>query len=71
MRKHKFLIIGALVALIGVVMIVGSGIADAIFEWNNPDMTDMRRLIENPSPTITSVIGCIVLVIGSGIAKRD
>lgn len=71
MKKHKFLIIGAIMIVIGIVMILGSAIADTIFECNNPDMTDMRRLIENPSPAITSVIGYIVLIIGSAITKRD
>lgn len=71
MKKHKFLIIGAIMIVIGIVMILGSAIADTIFEWNNPDMADMRRLIENPSPAITSVIGYIVLIIGSAVTKCD
>ena len=69
MKNCKFLIIGCIMVIIGLVIGFGSAISAMIFRWNNPDMTEMRQFLENPGPTITSIIGYVIAGIGYEIAK--
>lgn len=39
----------------GILGMIGALIASMIFSFKNPDMTEMRKLIENPEPTIVCV----------------
>ena len=56
---------------IGAVLIIGAfigmiicAIAATIFYFQNPDMTDLRRLIEYPAPSIWTVVCLICAAIG-------
>lgn len=57
--------------IIGAVLIIGAVIGciicmvvSIVFAIQNPDMTEMRRLIEYPAPTIWGVICVVSAVIG-------
>lgn len=57
---------------IGVILTIGSligivvcAIVSTIFYFQNPDMTDLRRLFEYPEPAIGAVICFITFTIGS------
>lgn len=71
MKEHKFLIIGCIMMVAGLVMLLGASIAAMVFSWNNPDMTEMRQFLENPGPTIISVLGCAIAYTGCVIVKYD
>ncbi len=51
--------IGAVLFFGGIIGMVICAIASGIFYFQNPDMTDLRRLIEYPEPTIWMVV-CFV-----------
>lgn len=58
--------------LLGIAMMLCSGIALAVLRWQNPDMTDTRLFLEYPLPTITVVIGYLIatLSVSAGRYKR-
>lgn len=55
-----------LVSLIGMLVCV---ISATVFHFQNPDMTELRRFIEFPWPTIGAVVCLVVYVIGEYIIK--
>ena len=57
--KDKFYTI---IYIIGFIVMVGCAIASIVFAIQNPDMTEMRRLIEYPWPTI--VLGVDLIILG-------
>ena len=57
--KDKFCTI---IYIIGFIVMVGCAIASIVFAIQNPDMTEMRRLIEYPWPTI--VLGVDLIILG-------
>lgn len=58
-KNDKFVWAGLILAALCLVVIIGCGIASIVISVKNPDMTEMRRLVEYPQPAI---IGCIALV---------
>lgn len=48
--------IGVILMIGGIIGIIACGIASVVFMVKNPDMTDMRRLIEYPDPAIWIII---------------
>ena len=57
---------------VGMILILGAFIAliiaaiwSTIFRFQNPDMTDLRLVIENPTPTIIAIVS----LIGFGVGK--
>ena len=56
--KDKFCVI---IFIVGVVVVIGCVIASSVFAIQNPDMTEIRRFIEFPQPTIVLCIDCIIL----------
>ena len=63
--------------LIGILLVIGSFIGmivcavfAVIFNFQNPDMTDLRLLIEYPGPTIGVVICLICYMFGQHLLKR-
>lgn len=62
--------------IIGVTLIIGAfigmlicAIASIIFSFQNPDMTEMRRFLEYPEPTIWSIVCLACAWIGKTILK--
>ena len=55
-----------LISLIGMLACV---ISATVFYFQNPDMTELRRFIEFPWPTIGVVICLVVYVIGEYVIK--
>lgn len=58
-KNEKFMWAGLILAALCFAVIVGCGVASIVFSVKNPDMTEMRRLMEYPQPVI---IGCVALV---------
>ena len=62
--------------IIGVTLIIGAfigmlicAIASIIFSFQNPDMTEMRRFLEYPEPTIWLIVCLVCAWIGKTILK--
>ena len=55
--RDVLIVIGLLICII---ILIACVISTAIFYFNNPDMTDLRRLIENPKPAIIAIIAFIM-----------
>lgn len=63
---------------IGMILTFGSlvgmsmcGIAAIVFAFKNPDMTEIRRLIEYPYPTIWAIICFICCKIGANMLEAN
>ena len=63
--------------LIAVVLIIGgfvgliaSVIAASVFYFQNPDMTELRRFMEYPTPTIWGIVCFIAVEVGLYLCKR-
>lgn len=52
--------IGMILMLIALVGVVIAGICSVVYSIQNPDMTEMRQLIENPGPPVTAII-CFIM----------
>lgn len=65
-RKSKVRFALVLVSLIGMLVCAVSAV---VFYFQNPDMTELRRLIEFPWPTIGAVVCLVVYVIGEYVIK--
>lgn len=63
MKKFKSFIRIALV-IGGMIGIIACIVAAWVFMFHNPDMTDMRRLIEYPAPTIWSIVCLVAVLVG-------
>ena len=57
-------IIGITLVIIAFIAIVGSVIWAIVFNWMNPDMTELRLFITNPYPTIIMFVSIGVLMVG-------
>lgn len=66
--KHKT-ILGLIMILIGLGLMICAGVAAAIFNFQHIDMTQLRQFIENPAPTIVTIIGYIMATVGISIVK--
>ena len=64
MMKNVKNIFGKVLIVAAFCMMIGSVIASVIFQFQNPDMTDIRCLIENPGPSIVAVLSFIFFGIG-------
>lgn len=62
--------IGAILIITSIVAVIVSAIWSAVFQIMNPDMTNMRILIENPYPTIIAIISLAVFLF-SGKLMND
>lgn len=70
MKKNNVITIIKFILIIGALIgMVVCAVSSLIFWLQNPDMTDLRRLIEFPEPTIGVMI-CFV-VFGIGMYLRD
>lgn len=64
--------------IFGMILVIGSMIClliclilSMVFYFKNPDMTDLRRFIENPEPAIGAIICLIVGKIGISLLGNN
>lgn len=57
--------IGMILNLIAFIALVVAAIWSIVFQFQNPDMTELRLFIENPGPTIMAIVS----LIGFGVGK--
>ena len=57
-------IIGVVLVIGGLIGLIACAVAAVIFYFQNPDMTDLRRLIEYPEPSIWAVVCLVCEAIG-------
>lgn len=70
MKKSKTkTIIGLVLMIISTISVVACAVCATVFYFQNPDMTELRRLIEFPQPAIGVVICLAVFGIGKYIIK--
>lgn len=64
-------IIGCILIVVAIIAIIGCAIAAAIFYFQNPDMTELRRFIEYPAPSIIALIAIVVAYVGKYLISRS
>ena len=69
MKKTKD-IIGCGLILCGFIGIIACVIAAYVFMWQNPDMTEMRRFLEYPWPTVWCIVDFIGVQVGLRMVKK-
>lgn len=52
--------VGIILMLIALVGVVVAGVCSVVYGIQNPDMTEMRQLIENPGPPVAAII-CFIM----------
>ena len=57
----------AFLALGGLTIAVIGGIAYFIYQWQNPDMTDLRLFLSNPWPTFLCLFGWSMTIMSTSI----
>lgn len=71
-KKHNLTaIIGCILIVLAIIAIIGSAVAAAIFYFQNPDMTELRRFIEYPEPSIIALIAIVVAYVGKYLISRS
>jgi hypothetical protein len=68
--KNK-IFIGIVLIIIAIVALITSVIWHWVFNLMNPDMTELRLLIENPYPTIIAIASTIGLMIGRVLMEEN
>lgn len=70
MKKSKTkTIIGLVLMIISIIGMVACAVCATVFYFQNPDMTELRRFIEFPWPTIGAVVCLAVFGIGKYAIK--
>jgi hypothetical protein len=62
-------ICGIIMVFGGIIAAIGCVIASIIFAFQNPDMTELRRFLEYPGPSIIALISLAVMKIGVNMIK--
>lgn len=57
----------AFLALGGLMIAVIGGIAYFIYQWQNPDMTNLRLFLSNPWPTCLCLLGWSMTLVSGAI----
>lgn len=71
-KKHNLTaIIGCILIVLAIIAIIGSAVASVIFYFQNPDMTELRRFIEYPAPSIIALIAIVVVYVGKYLVSRS
>ena len=71
-KKHNLTaIIGCILIVLAIIAIIGCAIAAVIFYFQNPDMTELRRFIEYPAPSIIALIAIVVAYVGKYLISRS
>lgn len=63
-------IIGCGLVLCGFIGIIACAIAALVFRCKNPDMTEMRRFLEYPWPTVWCIVDYIGVQVGLWMVKN-
>lgn len=71
MKERIKVIIACILVFGGIAGCIGAAIAAIVFAIKNPDMTNMRRLVEYPDPYIACAICLIAAQVGVQIVKED
>ena len=69
-KKPVKVIIGSILDIVSFCIIIGAAIASIVFQFQNPDMSEIRCFIENPGPSIATVFALILLWIGNYLIKK-
>lgn len=64
-------IIGCSLIVLAIISIIGCAVASAIFYFQNPDMTELRRFIEYPAPYIIALVAVVVVYVGKYLISRS
>lgn len=71
-KKHTVhFIIGCILIVLAIIAIIGCAISAVIFYFQNPDMTELRRFIEYPAPSIIALIAIVVAYVGKYLISRS
>lgn len=70
-KNNTKTIIGASIIILAFVAIIASAIWALIFYFMNPDMTELRLFIENPYPSIISIVSLVVILVGKSLMGAD
>jgi chromate transport protein ChrA len=57
--------------ILGVLAEIVGAIWSTIFYFQNPDMTELRQLIENPIPSIIAIVGILLVGIGRSVLEKN
>ena len=72
MKKNNIkTIIGAILAIVAFIAIIASAIWALVFNFMNPDMTELRLFLENPYPTIIMLVSLGGLMVGKFLLGVD
>lgn len=70
-KSNLTAIIGCILIVLAIIAIIGSAVAAVIFYFQNPDMTELRRFIEYPAPSIIALIAIVVVYVGKYLISRS
>jgi hypothetical protein len=70
MKDLKY-IIGCGLILCGFIGIIICAILACVFAWQNPDMTEIRRFLEYPWPTVWCIADFVGMQIGLQLIKKE
>lgn len=63
-------IICAILIIISLIAVITSTIWALVFQFMNPDMTELRLFLENPYPTIITLASVVIVMIASAMMKE-
>lgn len=69
--KNTKVILGLIMVFGGFIAAVGCVIASIILSFQNPDMTELRRFLEYPGPTIIGLISIAIIYVGKEIIVKS
>lgn len=70
-NKNTKTFIGAALVIIAFAAVIISAVWALVFHFMNPDMTELRLFIENPYPSIITIISLVVLLVGKSLMEAD
>ena len=62
--------IGLLLFFVGVIVLISATMDTTLFHFKNPDMTELRLLMEHPAPAIASLIALVSILVGKGLISK-
>lgn len=62
--------IGLCLILGGFLGMIACVIAAGVFTWQNPDMTEMRRFLEYPWPSVWCIVDYVGIQVGMWMVKN-
>lgn len=62
--------IGLALFFVGLIGIIACAIAACVFAWKNPDMTEIRRFLEYPWPTVWCIVDVVAMEVGRQIVEN-